>query len=205
MQAVLSARTPHLHCHVVRLAPRRQLISYDHNRKTSHSHDFKLAPKAYTGEYESDDDDDWYSTSDDETDDDYYETVSEIETADDDYETESDNEIDSDCYDTDTDEERSDMLQRIRTLSSDSAQSGLTGRDWLVYLDIALARWHEEEGVSITAFRKAVKEYAICLADFQQYDSIQHLKRVSRQSPDKRVPLQQARGLKYVRFCLTKL
>lgn len=109
-------------------------------------------------------------------------------------------------YATESEDEMDVILSRIRGLSiSSAAQPGLKSRSWLSKLNQNLEQWHEEEGMSMTTFKKVVKEHAICLSDLKVYGSRGALQRALRLDPSKRVRLAQAKQYKYVKICLVTL
>ena len=84
-------------------------------------------------------------------------------------------------------------------------EEGLKGRKWLAKLDQTLADWHDDAGFSMTKFKQAVRQQAICLGNMQEYHNQQALRNALMRDPSKRVRLGQAKDFKYVKMCLVKL
>ncbi|KAL3161578.1 hypothetical protein ABBQ32_010440 [Trebouxia sp. C0010 RCD-2024] len=75
----------------------------------------------------------------------------------------------------------------------------------LAELENHLQQWFDSEMMSMTAFKKLMRDHAICLGNFTAYHSQKALKQALREDPSLIVSKNKAKKYKLVRRCLTQL
>ncbi|KAL3160323.1 hypothetical protein ABBQ38_009712 [Trebouxia sp. C0009 RCD-2024] len=94
------------------------------------------------------------------------------------------------------------LFERLSVADSDADHLQVRS---LAELEKHLQIWFESGVMSMTTFKKQLRDHAICLGNFTAYHSQQALKHALRTDRDLIVSRKKAKKYKFVKQCLTRL